>query len=57
MDVYLYQVTQNTARLTYDRPTSIARVDKYSVNTFLTLVTALGEDIDEQVVAFRTKQV
>lgn len=51
------QVTHNTARFAYDRPMSMARVDKYSVNTFLTLLTALGEDINEQVVAFKTKQV
>ena len=50
-------MTHNTARFAYDRPMSMARVDKYSVNTFLTLLTALGEDINEQVVAFKTRQV
>ncbi|KAK7111639.1 hypothetical protein V1264_011240 [Littorina saxatilis] len=53
----LSEVTHNTARFAYDRPMSMARVDKYSVNTFLTLLTALGEDINEQVVAFKTKQI
>ena len=57
MWLLLLQVTHNAARFAYDRPMSMARVDKYSVNTFLTLLTALGEDINEQVVAFKTRQV
>ncbi|KAL8576601.1 hypothetical protein ACOMHN_025076 [Nucella lapillus] len=55
--VTLSEVTKSVTRLDYERPNSMARVDKYSVNTFLTLLTALGEDINDQVVAFRTRQV
>ncbi|XP_076460137.1 uncharacterized protein LOC143293114 [Babylonia areolata] len=39
-----------------DQSTSMARVDSFSVNTFLTLLAALGEDVTDRLVAFKTRQ-
>ncbi|KAK7490854.1 hypothetical protein BaRGS_00017910, partial [Batillaria attramentaria] len=53
----LSEVSHNASRFTYDRPMSMARVDTFSVNTFITLLAALGEDTSDSMVAFKTKQM
>nr|KAG5702391.1 hypothetical protein BaRGS_027478 [Batillaria attramentaria] len=53
----LSEVSHNASRFAYDRPMSMARVDTFSVNTFITLLAALGEDTSDSMVAFKTKQM
>lgn len=55
--LFVRQVSHNASRFAYDRPMSMARVDNFSVNTFLTLLATLGEDTSDNMVAFKTKQV